>query len=902
VSTSPRAGPAEDGDAAGRVLHGKLRLSDWPGGVVARPRLLGLIDDALGCGVALVQGPAGTGKSTLVTQWLAATHRRAAVVRLDRWDDDPVRFWTHVTAATRAGLGEVGGAAQSVLQAGGRGAQRAVVTALLNELDALTAPAVLVLEDAHLVESPEVWDSLGVLLRYRPAALAVLLTARSDPPWPAAAMRTEGRLRELREPDLRFTLDEARTFFAECAEVSLAETAVRQVYSTVEGWAMSMRGVALAVEAGRPVEEVLAGGVLTDDLTEYLLTEVLAVQSGADREFLLRTAPLRTLDPALCQEVTGRVDSDRALAQLARRGVFLARESPSGPYRYHALFRRALLDEVERAHSDWADGARRAAARWHLERGDVPEAVEQFLATGDQEAAVEGLLGASETLLERGQAATVLRCVAAFPPERIRADLRLSVIKGEALAVNLESPHELAATIAEGGNWESPAAGRERWLGRWEALAVVSLKQNWDHDGVMARAHQALARVAVEDWRSRRQLALAIGSSLVYCLEPAAALKPVEDVAVELRAAGRMRELVGVLTVLGIARRRLGDLDEAARILDSALEASPMVGGEPAPVEGVLGLLVHRGHIAVEREEIELAERRLAQVERLGRLYELWQWLSDGVRGLAQVARLRGDQDRARHLLDEAERLPVRLSYGSVAMAMAEALVPFAMSAGSPDALAPWMAELPLDRPAPPHRHRLRQTIHAGWHLVAGDARTARELASVVVEAGVERDAVYWIRAATIQAAAASAIGSGAEAADVMAGMLEVARTGGFVRSVLDWAPSVDRLLDSCLRRWARHAGRPEPETIEYARRLLLLARPAPGNAAGQPARPALSVRELAVLRLLAAGLANKDIGARLSIGLPTVKTHVDGVYRKLGVRNRTQAVAAALRLGLIRL
>src|SRR5258706_12236644 len=100
-------------------------------------------------------------------------------------------------------------------------------------------------------------------------------------------MRTEGRLRELREPDLRFTLDEARTFFAECAGVSLAEAAVRRVYSTVEGWAMSMRGVALAVRAGPPGAAALAGGVATGDAPGDLPSEGRAGQSGSAQELRL---------------------------------------------------------------------------------------------------------------------------------------------------------------------------------------------------------------------------------------------------------------------------------------------------------------------------------------------------------------------------------------------------------------------------------------------------------------------------------------------------------------------------------------------------------------------------------------------------------------------------------------
>lgn len=214
--------------------------------------------------------------------------------------------------------------------------------------------------------------------------------------------------------------------------------------------------------------------------------------------------------------------------------------------------------------------------------------------------------------------------------------------------------------------------------------------------------------------------------------------------------------------------------------------------------------------------------------------------------------------------------------------------------AGALDGRAP-AGQARAATPAQAASNHPRQLAPPGRRRLGGAGAGLRHL-----ESGA--DAVYWIRAGTIQAAAAFAIDSGAEAANVMVSILEVARKGGFVRSVLDWAPSVDRLLDACLRRWSRPAGCPAPPTIEYARQLLMRVRPSAEGALATPARPTLSAREPAVLRLLAAGLANKDIGARLGIGLPTVKNHVDGVYRKLGVRSRTQALAAAVRLGLVRL
>jgi DNA-binding NarL/FixJ family response regulator len=64
-------------------------------------------------------------------------------------------------------------------------------------------------------------------------------------------------------------------------------------------------------------------------------------------------------------------------------------------------------------------------------------------------------------------------------------------------------------------------------------------------------------------------------------------------------------------------------------------------------------------------------------------------------------------------------------------------------------------------------------------------------------------------------------------------------------------------------------------------------------------ARLGLTQRESEVLELMVRGLSNRAIGQRLYIGEETVKTHARGVYRKLEVSDRAQAIAAALREGI---
>ena len=192
----------------GPLLETKLHRPRPRTGLVTRPRLSDRLDRGGHASLTLVSAPAGFGKTTLLTEWLAETSaagQQVAWLSLDSRDNDPEVFWTYLVTALRVAGPGVGAEALTLLRPP-RAPIDAVLGALLNDLSTVSGEVVLVLDDFHVIDAPEVHQGLAFLLEHLPAHIRLVIASRTDPTLPLPRLRARGDLLEIRASSRLFRL------------------------------------------------------------------------------------------------------------------------------------------------------------------------------------------------------------------------------------------------------------------------------------------------------------------------------------------------------------------------------------------------------------------------------------------------------------------------------------------------------------------------------------------------------------------------------------------------------------------------------------------------------------------------------------------------------------------------
>jgi LuxR family maltose regulon positive regulatory protein len=352
---------------------------------VPRPRLIERLNASLAHALTLISAPAGYGKSTLVSTWAQGLKQPIAWLSLDEADNDPARFMRYLVAALQQIDPAIGRDVQGALDASPAPQTEAVIDALVNDLNALPADFVLVLDDFHTLDNADVHEAVRSLVAHQPPQMHLLIATREDPPLPLARLRAREQLVELRAHDLRFTPDEASAFLKDVMGLALDDHHVRELDARIEGWVAGLQLAALSMQKRENPAELIAGLSGSHHfILSYLMEEVLGRLPADTRTFLLETSVLDRMTGTLCDAVTGRTGSDVTLEELYASNVFVnALDDDHHWYRYHHLFADLLRNQLNRTQPNRAPALHQRASEWYEEQGEAAEAIEHALSAVD---------------------------------------------------------------------------------------------------------------------------------------------------------------------------------------------------------------------------------------------------------------------------------------------------------------------------------------------------------------------------------------------------------------------------------------------------------------------------------------------------------------------------------------
>jgi LuxR family transcriptional regulator, maltose regulon positive regulatory protein len=920
--------PVPDSQSPGPVQHAslllpKLRLPRLPSWFVSRERLLARLKEGREGKLTLVLAPAGSGKTTLVRQWIETQGQgtQAAWLSLDPEDDDPIRFWHYVLTACEHFEGKPGHDALQQLSTNHSFFPllflKQILTAFLNNVAEQTSRLQLVLDDYHVITSSQIHESLTYLIDHLPPTLHLIIATRAEPVLPLARWRSRGDLQEIGAADLRFSPEEMTSFLQHALPVPLPQDQLQSLEARLEGWPAGLRLLALAL-AGKSerqeIEQVLAGFSGSHRyLLDYFALEVLSSQPEARQLFLLQTSLLVRMTASLCDAVTGGRDSEQALREIERSGLFLQALGGEPPwYRYHSLFAEALQAQArKRLGEEELRLCLIRASAWYEQEELFAEGIEAALVTNEWERVAvlmeRVLKGQNHPAMQ--ERVTLLRWLELLPEQVLEAHPDLCVNYAAALLFTLDrsSPATMALIEEPLKRAEGAYELAEAWGKLGEALSCHAEVARWHGDLPRAQnlARRALTLPPDPLMRWRGASILIVASSELEAGRPEEARRLIlegQQLLETLPMPGySMHGATLMLGDIGWQQGRLHQAEQYYRQLLATAQENPV-----DQMAALLGL----AQVSYEWDHLAEAEQSVAQVLALGRAHldELGKYFVEvGFLFPAELLQARLYQARGK-LLQAHQVLQKLLAFAQehqltiLSRAAQAQQVELALASDSLMSVEDWQAiSNPSDDEAPAMKQELEDLLHARLLIARGKITEAlQHLRTWQEEARTCKRLRSELEIHALLSLAYAASSRPAQAEQALKEALILAQPEGFQRLFLDKGERLAILLRTLFLDL-----REEP-LVSYVRGLLLAfarlkreQQAAPHAASALLPEP-LTEAEQRVLGLLARGRTNPEIAATLVVSINTVKTQVQSIYRKLGVKSRWEASEAAHRLDLL--
>ncbi|KOE53352.1 HTH-type transcriptional regulator MalT [Aggregatibacter actinomycetemcomitans] len=876
---------------------------------IQRDRLTRLLDKAHLYPLVLIHAPAGYGKTTLISQWVAG-QKNVGWYSLDESDNEAERFATYFSAALYRAIG----AKSPMVEEGFNQAN------LLSSLNQLLIKVLdfkehfyLIIDDYHLIDNDEIHDALKYWIRHQPENMTLILISRAVPPFGIAGLRVQEQLLEIDMHQLSFNHQESLAFFQSRLGNGLPEQEIIALCNEVEGWPTALQLISLSAKQAMDK----SGGVLplqemekrlaklnNFHINEYLSDEVLNHVDNETRTFVLQCSILRSMNENLVKEVTGLTNSRRKLEELEKQGLFIQQmDSDDNWWRFHPLFASFLAHCCELELTEQLEELHRRAAQAWLKLGYFTEALYHAMQLSDVSTLLVILQQHAWYLFHQGELKLLEESLNRVDYAVLIQHPNLVLLK----AWLVQSQHRHVEVSGIFAHFQDALAEHNVQMSKenqaeFDVLKAQVAINSGDENTAFSLASKALADLS-ENYYYARIVATSIIGEAYHCYgnlnEALIMLQGAEKMARQHHAYHNilwsLLQQSEILMAQGFLQAAYDMLDKAGLFVkENHLQKVPMY-------EFLLRL---KGRILWEWYNLDKAEAMAnAGIAVLNEPKDKLQCIAL----LSKISLVRGDLDNATRLLREAEQLQNAYNHHHDWLANVDQVKLFLWQmTNDEEAAHNWLIQ--NQPPATDRNHftqvQWRNIVRA--QMLVGQFEEAKQILDKLIATAEEYHLTSDLNRALILRNRWYFLQNEKHLAQKdLIEALRLARQTNFISAfVIEgemMAQQIRHLLQlNVLDELALHKAQFILRNINqyYRHKFAHFDEQFVAKLLANPQVPELlkisplTQREWQVLGLIYSGYSNEQISDELQVATTTIKTHIRNLYQKIGVANRSEAIS----------
>ena len=845
--------------------------------------------------LCVITGPAASGKTSLVSQWLVEERRRAAWYSLDEFDNDSDRFFRYFLASLSRLDDALERKLTPVLRRQKRIQGEVIISYILDALKLLPGHSFFVLDDYHMICEDEVHRSLAFFLEHIPPRFHFILISRYEIPFPISRLKVRNKMIQISAPEMKFTDEETALFFTEILPLELSAHQLRELTLCMDGWVGGLLLFGLSFQAKQIPEGVAT--VMSracGQTADYMIEEVLNRQPPGTREFLTTTALLDRFNADICKAVTGMADSARILDRTRRDNLFLSPlDDTQSWYRYHHLFSEAVRRHVQTAAPGLFQQVNEKASRWFAQNGYFEDAFHHAFASGDMAFFADMLEDYLMILYERYELASFQRWFNLLPDwmPAERGLLRLYRIRYKVETLDLTDIEAELADIEDhrddllGSYCESKKIlcndyleSFKRLLPYWIKPVRVDVQALKADLNCVPRSHRTFASV----------VSTLIPATYLYQGQINLAGAALKEIAPSIFSSENLLARMAWFRLTAHVERLQGHLHRSESVLGEALgffHSHGLTGTELTFIPNLLQAWIHYLRNDLERAA-ESVSAALGYVEESKFLLEIM----EGNTLMAAICSAQGNGETAYRYIEKVQ-LAARTIGTPDLIAIADGgCARLFLRHGEFQKAYDWINQQKSCHTETYSIHYIQERLVFSEMLYArGRYREALPILNSLRTQSMVQGVMEAVLSADILLSAvfyALKDRSGAKAA--MKRALPYYLTEGYIRPFAEHRDAIWPVITEIV---VSDGGHIQPDDFSDLLQACNVNQKLPRRPLSHGGAHGLTPREMEILELLVAGYTYREMAQRSFVSYETVKTHIRHIYAKLKVTSRLEAI-----------